>query len=76
MIRDMNTLHEAPSNKVRIVDPRHDDVEFTGNAYYITLNQGSSMPLWLKARAQTIDFRRGDLVRTHWKKIGQSMLDD
>jgi hypothetical protein len=34
------------------------------------------VPLWLEARARTIDFRRDDLVRTHWKKIGRSMFDN
>jgi hypothetical protein len=34
------------------------------------------VPLWLKARAWMIGFRRDDLERTHWKKIWRSMVVD
>jgi hypothetical protein len=40
------------------------------------LNRGSPAPLWLKARARTIGFRRDDLERTHWKKLSRSMVED
>jgi hypothetical protein len=31
---------------------------------------------WLKATIRTIDSRRDDLERTHWKKIWRSMVED
>jgi hypothetical protein len=40
------------------------------------LGRGSPMPLWLKARARAVSFRRGDLARTHWKKVLRSMVED
>jgi hypothetical protein len=40
------------------------------------LNRGSPMPLWLKARFQTIGFRHGDLVRTHCRKVWRAMVED
>ncbi len=40
------------------------------------LNHGGPVPLWLKARIQAIGFRRGDLERTHWKKVWRSMFVD
>jgi hypothetical protein len=33
------------------------------------------MPLWLKARGQTIGFRHDDLVRTHWRKVWHAMFE-
>jgi hypothetical protein len=31
---------------------------------------------WLKATVRTIDSRRDDLERMHWKKIWRSMVED
>ena len=71
----MNIFLEVPSHNAATPDLRHDDgVDW--NAYSISLNRGSSTPLWLKAIARTIDFRRDDLERTHWRKLGRTMLDD
>jgi hypothetical protein len=39
------------------------------------LDHGSPAPIWLKARAQTIGFRHGDLVRTHWRKVRRAMVE-
>jgi len=72
----MNTLLEAPARETERVDLRHDGVGVAWNAFRIFLNQGSPAPLWLKARARTIGFRRDDLERTHWKKVWRSMVVD
>jgi hypothetical protein len=71
----MNTLLEAQGQEAESVDLRH-DVGAASREYRNFLNQGSPVPLWLVARARTMDFRRGDLVRTHWKKIGRSMVEN
>jgi hypothetical protein len=64
------------ADKAETVDIRDDDVAVPWKANGISLHQGSPVPLWLEARARTIDFRRDDLERTHWKKICRSMPDD
>lgn len=38
--------------------------------------RGGPLPLWLKARAQTLGLRRDDLVRMHWRKVWRSMVED
>lgn len=72
----MNTLLEAPAHEVETIDLcRHEEAtgrKPNGRPW----NQGSPMPLWLKARAWTIGFGRDDLMRTHWKKVWRSMRDD
>jgi hypothetical protein len=76
-IRDpMNPLLEAPALKAESVALCLDDDEVASKEYQNSLNQGGPVPLWLVARARTMDFRRGDLVRTHWKKIGRSMVEN
>ena len=72
----MNTLLEAPANEAEAVDLRHDDIGVANKEYRDFLNQGSPVPLWLKARARTIGFRRDDLERMHWKKVWHSMVDN
>lgn len=37
--------------------------------------RGGPLPLWLKARAQTLGIRRDDLARMHWRKVWRSMAD-
>jgi hypothetical protein len=71
----MNPLLEAPACEAEMVDIRDDDDGVASQADANPLDQGSPVPLWREARAQAIDFRHDDLVRTHWKKIGRSMLD-
>ena len=72
----MNTLLEAPAHEAETVDRRRDTAGVAGNAFRISLNQGSPAPLWQRARNRTIGFRHDDLVRTHWRKVWRSMLDD
>ena len=72
----MNTLLEAPAYEAETVDLRHEDVGVVRNANGSPPNQGNPVPLWLKARARTIDFRRDDLERTHWKKVSRSIVGD
>ena len=70
----MNALLEAPAHKAEAVSLRHyEDVRKANGS---SPNQSSPIPLWLEARAQTIDFRRDDLERTHWKKVCCSMQAD
>ena len=72
----MNILFEAPARETERVHLRRDDAGVAWNAFRIFLNRGSPAPLWLKARARTIGFRRDDLERTHWKKVSRSMVVD
>ena len=72
----MNTLLEAPAHEAETVDFRHDDVGVVRKANKSPLNQGRSGLRWLKATVRTINSRRDDLERTHWKKIGRSMVGD
>ena len=72
----MNTLLEAPAQEAETVDLRHFFVGGVWKANGCPPNQDGPVPLWLKARARTIDFRRDDLVRTHWKKVCRPMQDD
>ncbi len=72
----MNNLLEASARETERVDLRHDGVGVAWNAFRIFLSRGSPAPLWLKARTRTIDFRRDDLERTHWKKVSRSMVQD
>ena len=71
----MKTLLEAPAGEAEMVDIRDNDVGVARPADPNPMDHGSPVPLWRKARAQAIDFRHGDLVRTHWQKLGRSMLD-
>ncbi len=72
----MNTLLEAPAHEAETVDLRHDDVGVARKACRISLNQGRSELRWLKATVRTIDSRRDDLERMHWKKVWRSMVED
>ncbi|MGA9450657.1 MAG: hypothetical protein WBW41_04845 [Verrucomicrobiia bacterium] len=72
----MNTPLEAPAGEAERVDLRHDAIGVAWNAFRIFQNEGSPAPLWLKARARAIGFRRDDLERTHWKKVCRSMVVD
>ena len=71
----MKTLLEAPAGEAKMVAIRGDGVGVASQADQNTTDQGSPVPLWREARAQAIDFRHDDLVRTHWQKLGRSMLD-
>jgi hypothetical protein len=73
--KDMNALLEAPAHKPETVDLCHDDAGVAGKANRISLNPDSPAPLWLKARAQTIGFRHGELERTHWRKVWRAMFE-
>ena len=72
----MNTRLEIPSFKSWTGDARLNDVGVAGKAYRKSLNREFTVPLWLEARVQTIDFRRDDLFRTHLKKLSRSIQDD
>ncbi len=72
----MNILLEAPPHEAEAVDLCHADGGAAGDAYQIPLHRAGFVPLWQKARARTIGFRRNDLERTHWKKVCRSMQDD
>lgn len=70
----MNTLR-----KTRSLNAKMDGRGETGMARATCqnfLNLDYPAPLWLKARAQTIDFQRNDLEKMHWKKILRSILED
>lgn len=47
-----------------------------GKVNQFLLNRGNPVPLWQTARAWTIGFRRDDLERTHWNKLGRSKSAD
>lgn len=72
----MNTLLEVPAQEAETVDLRRDD----GGGFRKTNgrppDQGRSELRWLKAIVRTIDLRREDLERTHWKKVWRSMVED
>ena len=72
----MNALLEVPAGEAQMVDICDNGVGVASQADPNPLAHGSPDPLWREARAQAINFRRGDLVRTHWQKLGRSMLDD
>ena len=72
----MNTPLETAAHEAETVDIRHDDVWVVSKAIGTAPNQATPAPLWRKARAQTIGFRRDDLVQTHWRKVCRSMQDD
>ncbi len=72
----MNTLLEVPAGKTEMAVLRHSGAGVAGNPCRIVLNRSSPMPLWLRARVQTIGFQRDDLERTHWKKLSHSMAED
>jgi len=71
----MKTLLEAPAGEAEMVDLRDNVVGVASQAGQSSLAHESPDPLWRAARAQAIDFRHADLVRTHWQKLGRSMLD-
>ena len=71
----MKTLLEAPAGEAEMVDTRDHGVGVASQADQNPLAHGSPVPLWREARAQAINFRHNDLVRTHWQKLGRSMLD-
>ena len=72
----MNSVRGAPAHKAETVDLRHDDVGVDREANRISLERYRSTPRWLWATARTIDARRDDLARAHWKKIWRSVHDD
>ena len=72
----MNTLLEAPAHEAETVDPRDDDAGVVRKANGSPPNQGRSELRWLKAIVRTIDSRRDNLERMHWKKVWRSMVKD
>jgi hypothetical protein len=72
----MNTLLEAPAHEAETVDLRPGDVGVVRKANGSPPNQGRSELRWLKATVRTIDSRRDNLERTHWKKIWRSTVED
>lgn len=72
----MNTLLEAPAHEAETAGLRPDDAGVVRKANGSPPNQGRSELRWLKATIRTIDSRRDDLERTHWKKIWRSMVED
>jgi hypothetical protein len=64
------------AGKAETVEIRNDDAAVLGKADRISLRQGSPAPLRLEARARTINFRREELERTHWKKVCRLMQSD
>ena len=71
----MNTLLETPAHEPETVDLCHDDAGVAGPANPISLNPDGPAPLWLMARAQTIGFRHGELVRAHRRKVWRAMFE-
>jgi hypothetical protein len=47
-----------------------------GKVNQFFLNRGNPVPLCQTARSRTIGFRRDDLERTHWNKLGRSKFAD
>jgi len=72
----MDARLEAPARETEALDLRHDGIGVAWNAFRIFLNRGGPAPLWVKARARAMGFRRDDLERTHWKKVCRSMVLD
>jgi len=72
----MNTLLEAPAHEAETAGLRHDDAGVVRKAKGSPTNQGRSELRWLKAIVRTIDSRRDDLERMHWKKVWRSMVED
>ena len=72
----MNIRLGVPAYKTEMVDLRHDHVGVVRKANGSPANHGRSGLSWLEATARTIDFRRDDLERTHWKKVWRSMVVD
>jgi hypothetical protein len=73
--KDMNPLPKIRSDKAETSDPSHGNTGAANIEYQNSLNQGSLTPLWMKARARMIGFRRDDLERMHWKKVWRSMFE-
>jgi hypothetical protein len=76
MGNDLHTRLEAPAHKVETAVRDHDDIPVVRKAKGNLPDQDSPVPLWLKARARTVNFRHHDLTRTHWKKVWRSMVED
>jgi hypothetical protein len=71
----MNTRLEALAREAGTVGLRHDAVGIVRKACRISLNQGRSGLHWLKVTIRTVDSRRDDLERMHWKKVWRSLFD-
>lgn len=72
----MNTPGTAPSNNASLVELHPNEAGIVGKAKGQFEIQGGFAPLWLQARAKTVDFRHADLVQTHWRKVCRSMVED
>ena len=66
---------ETPAHEPQTADLWPDDAGGAGQANPISLYPGNPAPLWLMARTQTMGFRHGDLVRTHWRKVWRAMFE-
>jgi hypothetical protein len=74
--KDRPTRLEAPADKVETVDVVDNDIEVIRKAIGSPPDQDSPVPLWLKARARTVNFRHHELAQTHWKKVWRSMVEE
>lgn len=72
----MNDLLEICSNRSETVDLCNDDFAVVQKANGSPANKSRSWTRWLKATVQTIDSRRDELERTHWKKVWRSMVEE
>jgi hypothetical protein len=72
----MKTSLEIPACEAETIDFGHDDNGDDWKASGNAPGQAGPEPLWLKARVRTIGFRHADLMRTHWKKVCLSMVED
>lgn len=62
-------------DRAETVDIRHTHVGAVWKANGSPPGQSRS-ERWLKAAVRTIDSRRDDFERTHWKKVWRSMAED
>lgn len=72
----MNTLLESRFHQADTMDFRCDDVWFVRKAKRRSPDQRRSGLRSLKASVRSIESRRDDLARTHWKKVWHSMIEE
>lgn len=72
----MNTLFKSHFHKAEIAGLHRENVWFVRNTNGSTPDQSLSRLRWLKATFRTIESRRDDLERAHWKKVWRSMFED
>jgi hypothetical protein len=72
----MNALPDTLAPEAETVDLCRDDFAVARKAKGSSPDQGWPKLRWSKATVRTIDSRRDDLERTHWKKVWRSMVED